>query len=238
MPYSVDWIAKVVTIPTADLTLVAGTRYSLDMSDFLTEIRRLEWEFDEGLWAPAIVDHTNTRNDFAGVDYAPFDDMINGYSVQFTGAATRIDLLGSNNDVIDVLIPTGISIVPSNSAGLQIVTEAGADPTAIAIAVWAELLAGTSAESLLLAAAASAAAAEAGVLTTDAIVDAVVSRSAYSRRDQIVYTDGNMTARERWFPTKQDAIDETNVTDTFTVTSTVDGPETRVLQTFDKIRDV
>jgi len=121
MSYSVNWVSKVVSIPTTDLTLVSGTRYSLTMSDFLAEVRRLEWAFTEGLWAPAIVDHTNTRTDFAGANYAPFDDMINGYTVEFTGVADRVDLLGSNNNLVDILIPTGVSIVPSNSAGLQIV---------------------------------------------------------------------------------------------------------------------
>lgn len=126
MSYSVNWITKVVSVPTADLTLVSGTRYSLSMPNFLAEIRRLEWEFTEGLWAPAILDHTNTRTDFAGANYAPFDDMLNGYTVQFTGIATRVDLLGSNNDLVDVLLPTGVSVVPSNSAGLQIYTEGAA----------------------------------------------------------------------------------------------------------------
>jgi len=125
MSYSVDWIAKVISVPAADLTLVSGTRYSLDMADFLAEIRRLEWEFTDGLWAPTILDHTNTRYDFAGVNYAPFDDLLNDYTVEFTGVATRVDLLGSNNDIVDVLIPTGISIVPSNSAGLQLVDTGG-----------------------------------------------------------------------------------------------------------------
>lgn len=118
MSYSVDWINRVVTIPTADLTLVSGTRYSLPMGDFLAEIRRLEWEPTEGLWAPAIVDHSNTRFDFAGANYAGFDEIINGYTIQFTGAAERVDLLDSNNNFIDALIPTGVSVVPSNSAGL------------------------------------------------------------------------------------------------------------------------
>lgn len=141
MSYTVDWIAKVISIPTSDLTLVSGTRYSLDMADFLAEIRRLEWEPTEGLWAPAILEHTNTRLDFAGANYAPFDDLLNDYTVQFTGVATRVDLLGSNNDLIDVLIPTGVSIVPSNSAGLQIVaSEAGGvseqDKLDIAGLVW------------------------------------------------------------------------------------------------------
>ena len=121
MSYGVNWITKVISIPTVDLTLVSGDRYSLDMSDFLAEVRRLEWEFAAGLWAPSIVDHTNTRFDVAGVNYAPFDDLLNDYTVQITGSATRVDLLGSNNDIVDVLIATGVSIVPSNSAGLQIV---------------------------------------------------------------------------------------------------------------------
>lgn len=142
MSYIVDWITKVISVPTADLTLVSGTRYSLDMADFLVEVRRLEWEFTEGLWAPTILDHTNTRLDFAGVNYAPFDDLLNDYTVQFTGVATRVDLLGSNNDIIDVLIPTGISVVPSNSAGLQIVnTGSGVtqqDKDDITAGVWLE----------------------------------------------------------------------------------------------------
>jgi len=125
MAYSVNWITKVVSVPTSDLTLVGGTRYSLDMTDFLSEIRRLEWEPTEGLWADAILDHTNKKIDFAGVDYAAFDEIINGYTVQFTGAAERVDLLGTNNNIIDVLIATGVSVVPNNSAGLQIVAAGG-----------------------------------------------------------------------------------------------------------------
>lgn len=122
MSYSVNWVTKIITIPTTDLTLVNGTRYSLDMTDFLTEIRRLEWGFIDGLWAPAILDHSDTRFDFAGVDYAPFDDIINGYTVIIIGVATRVDLLGSNNNLVDVLISNGVTVVPSNSAGLQIVS--------------------------------------------------------------------------------------------------------------------
>jgi len=119
--YSVNWITKVITVPTSDLTLVSGTHYSLDMADCLAEVRRLEWEFTEGLWAPAILDHSNTRFNFAGANYAPFDGFINGYTLQITGAATRVDLLGANTDLVDILIPTGVSVVPSNSAGLQVV---------------------------------------------------------------------------------------------------------------------
>ena len=122
MAYTVNWTGKIISIPTSDLTLVSGTHYQLAMSDFLGEIRRLEAAFDEGLWAPQILDHTNPKLDFAGIDYAGFDDIINSYTIQVTGAATRVDLVGSNNNIVDVLIATGVSIVPSNSAGLQLVS--------------------------------------------------------------------------------------------------------------------
>ncbi len=122
MSYTVNWLTKVITIPVGDLTLVSGTRYSLDMSDFMIECRRLESSFTDGLWASQILLHDNTKVDFAGADYAPFDDIINGYEVQFGAGPTRVDLLGSNNNLVDVLIPTGVAVVPSNSAGLQRVT--------------------------------------------------------------------------------------------------------------------
>ncbi len=149
MSYSVDWITKVITIPTADLTLVSGTRYSLDMADFLAEVRRLEWGFSGGLWALAILDHTNTKLDFAGANYAPFDEIINGYTVEITGAATRVDLLGSNNNLVDILISNGVSVVPSNSAGLQIVGGGGASVDDIAAAVWNHVISGFKARSIL-----------------------------------------------------------------------------------------
>lgn len=121
MAYSVNWLTKVVSIPSADLALVSGTRYQLHMSDFLSEIRRLEAAFDGGLWAEQILDHTNAKT-LAGTTFAPFDEIINGYTIQFTGVATRVDLIGSNNNIIDTLIANGVSVVPSNSAGLQVVT--------------------------------------------------------------------------------------------------------------------
>lgn len=122
MAYSVNWIGKTITIPAADLTLVSGSHYQLSMSAFLGEIRRLEAAFDQGLWAPQILDHTNPKL-LSGVNYPPFDEIINDYTVLFEyPAVLRCDLLGSNNNIIDVLVYSGTSVVPSNSAGLQLVS--------------------------------------------------------------------------------------------------------------------
>jgi hypothetical protein len=138
MAYTVNWTGKVISIPTSDLSLVSGTEYDLNMSDFLIEIRRLESDFTEGLWADQILRHTNSVT-LAGVTYAPLDEIINGYTIEFTGAATRVNLKGSNNNIADVLIANGVTVVPSNSAGLQIVSvgsglDAGQDALLTAIA--------------------------------------------------------------------------------------------------------
>lgn len=148
MSYSVDWVAKIVSIPTSDLTLVSGTRYSLAMYDFLIEIRRLESSPTDGLWAAQIVEHSNKRLDFAGANYAAFDEIINGYVIEFTGVADRVDLLGSNNDIIDSYVINGTSIVPSNSAGLQVITtgsglDAGQDTKLTRIHALLDIIEGT-----------------------------------------------------------------------------------------------
>lgn len=122
MSYLVNWISKVVTIPASDMTLITGNDYTLDMASFHKEIRRLEWLFSAGLWAEQIIDHTIAKLNFAGANYAPFDEIINNYTIQFEAGVERVNLVGSNNNLVDVLIYTGVSVVPSNSAGLQVVT--------------------------------------------------------------------------------------------------------------------
>jgi hypothetical protein len=115
--YTVNWVTKVITIPASDLVLVSGLRYRLEAPAFTAEIRRLEWEFGGGLWAEQILERDNTRFDFSGVDYAPFEKVVNGYTIEFVGGMTRVDLLGSNCNIADVLIANGVTVVPSNSAG-------------------------------------------------------------------------------------------------------------------------
>jgi len=117
--YTVNWFTKVVFIPTSDMTLVSGTTYNLFMQNFLIEIRRLEASFIDGLWAPQILNHKNPELDFAGADYAGFDKVVDGYTVAFSTSATRVNLIGSNNNIVDIMVVNGVSVVPSNSAGLQ-----------------------------------------------------------------------------------------------------------------------
>lgn len=81
----------------------------------------------DGLWAEQILEHVNPQIDFAGADYFGFDKIVNGYQVQFNAPATRVDLVGSNNNIADVLISNGITVVPSNSAGGQRILDSNAN---------------------------------------------------------------------------------------------------------------
>lgn len=155
MPYTVaDWfVDKEIFVPVSELTLVSGTEYNLDMRDFLNETRRMEWSFTEGLGRPQIVDWTKEKT-LAGATYAPFAEIINGYSVRIEPVATRVNLLGANTNFTDVLVANGVTVVPSNSAGLQLVNSGQAaltpqDIAAVAAAVWDHLISGWKARTWL-----------------------------------------------------------------------------------------
>jgi hypothetical protein len=87
------------------------------MSAFLQEMRRLEWVFTEGLWAAPLLEHDNPKT-VAGTTYAGFDVLGDGVTITFGVGPDRVNLIGSNNNIIDVLNITGISVIPNNSAGL------------------------------------------------------------------------------------------------------------------------
>ena len=118
MAYSVNWVTKLIEIPLSDLVWSVGNTYELALSDFHKELRRLESVFTEGMWAPQILDHTSPKT-ISGVVYASFDEIINGYQIQFIGNPDAVILKGSNNNILDVYIFNGVSVAPNNSAGLQ-----------------------------------------------------------------------------------------------------------------------
>ena len=126
--YSVNWTTKVITIPVSDMQLVSGTEYILNMSDFHIEIRRLEWSYTDGFWADQILEHTLSKT-LAGTVYAPLDEIINGYTIAFDPIATKVSLQGSDNNIIDVLVINGVSVIPSNSRGTVVVDSGGSGIT-------------------------------------------------------------------------------------------------------------
>jgi len=118
--YSVNWIDKEVFIPSSDLVLVSGDEYDLIMDSFHREIRRLEWEFSEGLWADQILVRTPSVT-ISGQTSFPTDTIINDYKIIFDPTIEKVTLRGSNNNIIDVFVPNGVSVIPTNSFGNSIV---------------------------------------------------------------------------------------------------------------------
>lgn len=116
MAYEVNWVTREITIPATDMVQVDGNDYELDADSFWREIRRLEWESTEGLWAPQILEHNDTRV-LAGTTYVPENKIINDYTIWMDPAAEKVFLRGDNNNIVDVLGYNGVSVIPSNSAG-------------------------------------------------------------------------------------------------------------------------
>lgn len=130
MAYLVNWETGVVEVPETDLSPLGEGRFVCYMNTFRKEIRRLEWTLSEGLSYPVIIDHNKPKT-LSGTTYAPSDEIINNYTIKFTGATVqRVDLIGSNNNIVDVLVYNGVSVVPSNSAGSILVGAEDVDSTA------------------------------------------------------------------------------------------------------------
>jgi hypothetical protein len=131
---------KVIRIPKADLTLIGGTLYELDTDALRLVLKALEDDPAEGMIWPDTHRH-NPEVTVAGVTYSRTIEIINGYSIEFEDGQYTVRLVGSNNNFFDVqggiLVQNQVQVIPTNAAGLITVSTSGADPTAIASAVWA-----------------------------------------------------------------------------------------------------
>jgi hypothetical protein len=129
MSYSINWLAKVVTIPLSDLAFVSGFNYTLDVDVVHDTLRNLEWNFSDGLWAPAIVEFINTQI-LSGQVYSPIVKMVNGYTWEVAATDIVISLTGSNTNLLDTYTPgNGISVLANNSAGkITLTVESTIDP--------------------------------------------------------------------------------------------------------------
>lgn len=150
MAFTVNPATKVITIPQSDLTNVSGTLYSFDTDAFRLALR--DWEDNPTNIALPNTHRHNTAVTIAGVTYARFVEIINGYSVEFEDGAYSVLLTGSNNNIWDIqggiLVQNQVQVIPGNSGGLiQVTSGSGVLPqdiADIADAVWDELLSGHS----------------------------------------------------------------------------------------------
>lgn len=142
MAYSVDWVGKTFTIPQSDLTFQSGNNYLLSLVDVHEEIRRLEWAFIDGLWAPYIANWYETVT-LSGIPKSPSFEITNGYTFDFTGSNYNVILTDYDNNLVDVYTPSnGISILGNNSVGRQTVVSGSGvteqDKLDISAQVWTD----------------------------------------------------------------------------------------------------
>lgn len=121
MVYSVDWANKIVTVPKADMTLISASPevYELDVELFWMTVHDIQ--DGEGMPYDQIME-SNAPVTLSGVLFARQVRIINGYQVEFENGAYRVNLVGANNNILDVKYPNTVSVASSNSAGLQIVS--------------------------------------------------------------------------------------------------------------------
>jgi hypothetical protein len=118
-----------ITIPQADLSFVSGTLYEFDTMAFWAEMKTNEEDID-GIVFNDLQAH-NPDYTVAGINYADAVFMLCEVTFENTGSNYSVKLVGSNNDIFDedngILVATpGLTIIPTNAAGLIIVETADA----------------------------------------------------------------------------------------------------------------
>jgi hypothetical protein len=138
---SINWATQVITVPQADLSLVSGTLYELDVNAFRLALKDIE-DGEEGMAFAATHRH-NTSVTLSGVTYARTFEIINGYTVTFqdTGSPYTVRCVGANHNLGDVTnYVSEVSLIVGNSAGLiEVATGAGPSAADIAAAVLAAM---------------------------------------------------------------------------------------------------
>jgi hypothetical protein len=124
MAISITWGSKTIHVPQSYLTNITGTLYELDTDQLRLDLKALEDDV-EGMPFPDTHRH-NTAVTIAGVTYARFIEIINGYKIEFEDGQYSVRLAGSNNNFFDVeagvLSQNQVQVIPGNAAGLQVVS--------------------------------------------------------------------------------------------------------------------
>jgi hypothetical protein len=128
MASTMDWLTGTITVPQSDLSFVSGTLYSQDTRAWWDEMKALEAS-EEGMPFIDIQRH-GEETTIAGVTYSQGIEIINSYTITYEDGQYAARLDGSNNNLFDegILNRNQVSIIPTNSAGLQVVeTGTGGD---------------------------------------------------------------------------------------------------------------
>lgn len=122
MVTTIDRLTNVISIPQADLTFISGTLFELDTDVFRLELKSIE-DSEEGIVFDDTHQH-NTEVTIAGVTYARLIEFLAPYTIEFEDGQYAVRLIGSNNNIFDegIIVRNQVSIISTNSAGLQIVS--------------------------------------------------------------------------------------------------------------------
>ena len=119
MAITVNWGTRVITVPKADMTLIASGPpeiRELDVNVFRLALKDLE-DDEAGMPYPDTHRH-NTEVTLGGITFARTVEIINNYTVTFEDGSYAVNLIGANNNISDVTNLNSVSIRSSNSAGL------------------------------------------------------------------------------------------------------------------------
>lgn len=116
MAISIDHLTRIIFIPQADLSLISGTKFQLDVNVFRLALKDLE---DDSNGIQLLDTHVhNTEVVISGVTYARTFEVINGFTVEFEDGQYTAILVGANHNIADVVVENQVSVVTQNSAGL------------------------------------------------------------------------------------------------------------------------
>ena len=123
----IDWPNRVITVFQTDsfISFAGGNVWDMDTDGFRRAVMQLEDDLLGGLAYPPVFSH-NTTVLLGGIEYARIIEIINGYTITFddvVSGAYVINLIGSNNNILDVTNLTTVQVRSNNSAGLTNVRE-------------------------------------------------------------------------------------------------------------------
>lgn len=124
MGLSITWATKVINVLQGDLTFIGGSVYELDTDQFRKDLNALQASAD-GIVFETTHEHTAPKT-LAGTTFARFIEIINGYTIDFEDGKYQVNLVGSNNNILDVKTVNQVSLAVQNTAGLiQVSTGSG-----------------------------------------------------------------------------------------------------------------
>jgi len=147
MAVTVDWPNYEIFVPRTYMTLVQSSPFEireLDTNAFRYDLRALE-ESEDG--RPFQVTHVHNEDvAVGGITLADVLIINEPYTITFENLQYAVNLVGSNNNILERTNKNQVSVNPSNSAGLIVagsgVTQQDIDD--IVNAVWVYLLSGGS----------------------------------------------------------------------------------------------